>query len=54
MLFQTNLDLFRLKLVDFVLKNGNFVLEMSWKIIFPWLWEPCLGTSDLVNHYQLC
>jgi hypothetical protein len=27
MLFHTNLDLFRLKLLYFVLENGNFVLE---------------------------
>jgi hypothetical protein len=39
MLFHTNLDLLRLKLVCFVLENGNFVLEMSWKIIFPWMIE---------------
>ena len=26
--------------------NGNFVLEMSWKIIFPWLREPCNHEDD--------
>jgi len=34
MLFWIYLDLLPLNLV-------YFVLEMSWKIIFPWLWEPC-------------
>ena len=41
MLFHIYLDLLPLNLVYFVLENENFVLEMSWKIIFPWLWEPC-------------
>jgi len=42
--FCTYLDLLHpdlLYLVYFVLENSNFVLEKSWKIIFPWLWEPC-------------
>ena len=42
MLFCTYLDLLPLNLVYFVLENGNFVLEKSWKIIFPWLWKPCI------------
>ena len=37
MLFRTYLDLLPLNLVYIVLENGNFVLETSWKIIFPWL-----------------
>ena len=40
MLFHTYLDLLPLNLVYFVLENDNFVLEMSWKIILCWLWEP--------------
>jgi len=39
MLFHTYLDLLPLDLVYIVLKNGNFVLKMSWKILFPCLWE---------------
>jgi len=35
MLFRTYLDLLPLNLV-------YFVLEMSWKIQFSWLWEPCV------------
>ena len=35
MLFSTYLDLLSLNLV-------YFVLEIFWKIIFPWLWEPCV------------
>ena len=31
--FRTYLDLLPLNLVFFVLENGKFVLEMSWKII---------------------
>ena len=38
-LFHTYFNLLPLNLVYFVLENENF-LEMSWKIIFPWLWEP--------------
>ena len=34
------LDLLPLNLVYFVLENSNLVLEMSWKIISPWLSEP--------------
>ena len=37
MLFSTYLDLLPLNLVYFIMENGNFVLEMSWKIIIPWL-----------------
>jgi len=43
--FRTYLDLLPLNLVSFVMENGNFVLEVSWKIIFPWLWEPCVVSS---------
>jgi len=38
-LFHTYSDLFPLNFVYFLLENDNFVLEMSWKIIFPWLWK---------------
>jgi len=41
MVFHTYLDLLPLNHVYFVLENGNKVLEMSWKIKFRWLWEPC-------------
>jgi len=34
MIFHAYLDLLPLNLVYFVLENDNFVLEMSWKIIF--------------------
>jgi len=55
MLFHSYLYLLPLNLVYFVLGNGNFVLEKSWKIIFPWLWEPCDSYRDirLVPKYFL-
>jgi len=37
MLFCIYLDLLPLNPVYFVLENGNFVLEMFCKILYPWL-----------------
>ena len=51
MLFHTNLDLLPSNLVYFVLGNGNLFLEMSWNVIFPWLWEPCMKDLDLPNWF---
>ena len=54
MLFRTYLDLLPLNVVCFVLENGNFFLEMSWKIIFPRLWEPCImDQSKFLNETNL-
>ena len=49
MLFRTYLDLLRLNIIYFVLKNGNFLLEKSWKILFPWLWEASNITTTLFS-----
>jgi len=41
------LDLLPLNLLFFIVKNGNFVLEISWKTIFPWLREPCPDVTSI-------
>ena len=47
MLIRTYLHLLSIHIVYFVLENGNFVLEMSGKIIFPCLWELCAQEQTL-------
>ena len=47
MLFPTYLDLLPLNIVYFVLK----IVILSWKIIFPWLWELYIYIYIYINIY---
>ena len=53
MLFRRYFKLLPLNFVYFVVENGNFVLKMSWKIIYLWLWEPCFFNTKL-NNVRTC
>jgi len=53
-LFHTYLHILALNLVYVVMESGYFVLEISWKIIFPCLWEPSSGIltdEPRIIHY---